>query len=180
MSDEYLWDRSGSAGSRDRAARASARQVAIHPARARMAGQSPADERGSLSFRYFATAAALVAACTAGVWSIRPSTRVAWPVVRVAGTPTVNETQGAGRRPAGRRRVARDGQELACDRGDRRCRPPRCRTRLTTAAAGRNDRQSSAVDGTRDGARVHLGASRASSSSRPRPPRWSTSDARTR
>jgi hypothetical protein len=92
VSDEYLWDRSGADPEIERLERVlgTLRSTPAPPAWPDVATQAG---RRPLSFRYLATAAALVVSCAAGLWSIRPSTQVAWPVVRVAGTPTVNETQ---------------------------------------------------------------------------------------
>ena len=95
MSDEYLWDRSGPPDPEiERLERVLGTLRSTPPAPAWPA-LAPELGRRSLSLRYLATAAALIAACSAGIWSIGPSTRVAWPVVRVAGTPTVNHAQVA-------------------------------------------------------------------------------------
>ena len=113
MTDDYLWDRGGPPDPEiERLERVlgtlrSAAPVPTWPA------VPPRNERHTVSLRYLATAAALVAACSVGVWSIRPSTRVAWPVVRVAGLPTVNETEVA---DAGRLSV---GQWLETDNTSR-------------------------------------------------------------
>ena len=93
MSDEYLWDRSGPPDPEiERLERVLGTLRSTPPVPAWPVVPAR-HERRTISLRYLATAAALVAACSVGIWSIRPSTRVAWPVVRVAGMPTVNETE---------------------------------------------------------------------------------------
>jgi hypothetical protein len=90
---DYLWDRSGPPDPDiERLERVLGTLRSTRPAPVWPAVTTRVERRG-WSFSYLATAAALVAACAAGLWSIERSTRVAWPVVRVEGTPTVNAAQ---------------------------------------------------------------------------------------
>ena len=95
MSDEYLWDRSGPPDPEIERLERVLGTLRSTPPAPEWPALAPEVGRRPLSLRYLATAAALIGACSAGIWSIGPSTRVAWPVVRVAGTPTVNHAQVA-------------------------------------------------------------------------------------